>query len=261
MPKVFVPLINNKHGLHKGHQAIIKFAKKYGDVHITLSENTKDRNHYLETGKGTPKYKINASKIQEDCEKLNVKIIFPDYIKVSEERRTLVYNRATSFINICRDYLISENYIRNAIGALASSLLVTPGIERQFDFIVYGPEPLAFFFRRVALLSGMHGERPIYKQIIKDKDGIKIGISWRDVPFSKKRAREVIDTTRSRYKIGDNAELVQEINHSLLNTEDWKVSQIIVYEGGFVDGRIEDVSFSYSTNPGTAIVNNIDYFE
>jgi len=261
MPRVAVPIINSQHGLHDGHKAIIAYAKQFGDVYVSLGENIRGRNHYLETGKGEHKKKEDTSKVEQDCAKLEINLIMPDYIQVSEERRISAYNRASTFINMCKDLLILEIYVKQAISAFATIFLLSPGLERQFDFIVHGPEPIAFFFKKIALLSGAYGQRPIYNQITKDKDRIKIGSTWMNVPFSKKRARKIIDDAKSQYKIGDNKNLVKEINESSLKNDDWKVSYITVYEGGFVQGRIEDTGFSYPTNPGTAIVNNIDYFE
>jgi len=261
MPRVAVPVINSPYGLHDGHKAVINYAKQFGDVYVNVGDNIRERNRYLETGQDLNVPPTDLTKIQQDCNELNVQIILPDYIHGVEQKRGLAHKRAKDFVDIYEDLLISKFYIKHVVGALTTNFILPPGLERQFDFVVCSAEPIAFFFKKVALLSGMYGERPIFKQIIKDIYGIKVGSSWMNVPFSKQRAREIIDTTRSQYQVGDNPNIVTEINKTLLQNENWKVTQIIVFEGGFVEGHIEDVWFSYPTNPGTAIVNNIDYFE
>jgi len=261
MSRVSVPIINNPDGLHEGHKALIQFAKQYGDVYVALGERVQDRNKYIETGKTQSEYNIDAKKMKQDCDKIDVALVLPDFLEVSESRRILMYNRAVGFMETCKDLLISKLYIKEATFALASSLMRPQTLERQYDFLIYGPEPLPFFFKKIASMAGTYGERPIFKQVVKDKDNIKIGSSWKNAPINKKRARQIIDAARGRYKVGNNSDLVEEINNSMLSTEEWKVYEMIVYEGGFVEGRIEHTAFCYPTNPGLAVVHNIDYFE
>jgi hypothetical protein len=68
--------------------------------------------------------------------------------------------------------------------------------------------------------------------------------------------RSVIDNHRGKYRIGSNASFVEKLNY--LSRRDhlpWKVTDITVWEGGLVDGRIEVTGFEFSNGVMVEEVN------
>ena len=256
MDRVGFQVVNSAKGLHLGHESVINFGKQFGKVTATPIENLLGRNRYLETGSGTSKYRINLGKLNADCEKLDIKIDKPTYIQVTEEKRISLYNQASSFVNIYRDFLLTERYIRQARCSLMAGKLTDP---KGYNLIVSGPEVLNFFYKRIANLFDVP-ERKIYPSIVKDEYGLKRSSSSEAIPFDIKRLRRVIGGARDRYKIGDNEKLVKELNYSYPKTVGWRINDILVYEGGFVDGRIEVTSFSYLGPSGLCLLEEVDYY-
>ena len=261
--KVGILISNNSNGLHKGHKELINFGKQFGDVTVYVIENMSMRNKYLLRGQGTDKYKVNLTKMQEGCNELGVSLKLQPYISISEQARLLYYEKARTFVEGYRKNLISQRYIQMAICSVMIGMIYTQSNQsisyNESNIMVAGPDVLSFFYKFIAQICGW-SDRKIFKQIIKDEYGLKESSSFYETPISydKDKLRRIVDSVRWRYEIGDNNKWVREINEKYA-TENFRVSEVLVYEDGFVEGRIEVTAFSFVTPVGLKIVEEVDY--
>lgn len=249
---VRVAIQNSKYGLHNGHRELIRYGKSLGDVIVCLAENLMDRNNYLVTGAGKPHYKINDSQFAQDCQDLGVKYKKPYFIVCSEAKRKEAYAFAKGFADQYAGVLLADRYIMEYTSQLIREWFLTLGVrarENRGDIYLSGPDVISFFWKyRTEQKWPM--QRVIWPNIVRDDFGLKLSTSSMDITFDKTLLRQSIDGWKPKYKVGKNEELVKELNASYSEeTVGWRVNDILVYEGGFVPGRLEVTSIRYSTGP------------
>ena len=152
MDKIGIQIVNSHKGLHKGHETLIDFGKQFGEVTIAPIEDMLHRNQYLEQGIGTPRYRLVLGKLEEDCARLGVRLGRPSYIKVPEEQRIKAYNQAKAFVNLYKDFLLTERYTKQIAFSIMPNYLSS--VSKTPDLLVAGPEIMHFFFKRITPLWG-----------------------------------------------------------------------------------------------------------
>ena len=264
MAKVCVKITNSDAGLHKGHEAVIQYAKQFGDVTVEILENLRDRNRYLETGHGTSIYPIEYKKLKDGCDKLSVGIEKPLYIQIPEETRLLYFDIASKIANESDKKIpfLTERYKKQAICSIMYGIC-RKAAGWNYDKVVYGPEVMSFFYKAISSTPWGHGENTeIYPYIVKDEDGLKLSTRSDKLPFKKNELKSAINASKNKYHVGRNDELVQELNQQYPTSIGWRWYEILVYENSHGSGRIEITSVSYVTSEGgLSLFDESEYYE
>lgn len=259
MAKVRLTVANQPNKtLHEGHKALINYGKQIGDVVVTIVEDNLARNRYLFTGQGTSKYQVDYTSLRESCETLQVQHTLFPYVLVPEETRLKAYEEASTLVNMFQDVLLEPRYTQFLLSSVMLSIL---GVKDDADVVLYGPEVQFFAWKKLSAILWRSKEILIYPHnFVKDQAGLKVGT--RELPnhVDTTKWRSVINVARDKYKVGRNQELVAELNASYPASLGWRIHSILVYEGGFVDGRLEVTSFSVRTKAGLEIIDEVDYF-
>ena len=262
MGKVLIPIENHVNGLHKGHEAIIDFAKSFPGTHIVrVLGNAKNwRNHLLTGGPFAPEFispKMNKNIEDKGCVAEEVNLM-----QVYEAWRVPMYNKATALVSLYKERLILDDYIKRAIAMVMGSMAFKYSTVDRNDIIIRGPEVNAFFQKSMQKLLG-GPEIIIYPNIIKNlttnikEQGILDKIPSAYYPYIN-RLYKVIEGAKEYYKVGKNEKLVQELNDAY-SGKPWTIKDIVVFDGGMVPGRMAITQFIFPAYEGTAIVEDIDY--
>lgn len=266
MGKVVFNVTNTPSGLHNGHKAVIEFGKQLGNVEVHIVENLPARRKYLREGIGTKKYKVDISAIKDDCDALGVECVKPVYIDVPEQARVEAYSKAEAFVQFIGEQLFSGIYAGETsyryMGLMIDSLAVTRLLGHQgYDAMVTGPEVPFFVLQRFGKLLGT-SPIEIFPHIIKNQYGLKESSTINSNTFwCLSDLRGVLNGIKRHVTVGTNQKLIQEVNEAYPPVSGWRLLEATVYEGGFVNGRIEVYRFKVmSINNDIKFVEDIDYY-
>lgn len=264
MGKLMVQM-NSHSSLHEGHRELFKYGKSFGDIEALVYIDLPKIWKYFSTGeKKDPIEDTDLSKLLSDLDELDIKhdcrsiSHLPD---LKEEDRTKCYKEGLNLAIQHRDILLSNRYDDIIARRYVVSKLVhsRPNVD-----ILCGPE-IPYFFRR-NFNKDFGGDRQVYimPKMVQDPDiGIRYQI-YKDLAVTHYsdigRIKYMIDGARPFFKPGINDKLVLELQEAY-STRSWKLRDILIYEGDFVDGRLEVVSVSlpHPTRGGTIILDSMIY--
>lgn len=272
MGRVIIPIADHVSGLHKGHLQVIDFANEFpGTKVVRVIKDAKRWRQHLLTG--TPftaprpvsskmrtdlnkKMYANPDKVETSWEEVNVQ-------SVPEIQRVVMYKKANALISLYEDVLLLDEYKRRAMILLMGLLSFSHVTIDRNDIFVRGPDLVSFFQNSVRKLIGAP-EVKIYPHIIKSEETkIREQGSLDDVPTYYdsyvKRLGSMIAGAAPYFRPGRNSKLVVELNEAYIS-KPWSIRGIAVYEGGMVQGRLENVLISFPSNNGTVIIEDTNYY-
>lgn len=268
---IIVPIDGTPYPIHNGHKAVIKYAQEFGDTSVLLPLDVRGTNNYILNG--TDAKPENISIRIKSIKNLGVKCIT---VFVGNKGRDIVHNinrdklllRANTMMEEYSKSLILPIYISMVTGLLYRYLWKKEATYKRLDatMSVRGPDIPSLFY--ASICEGL-GRPPckIYPKVIKnEKYGIQEQTSLMRLPANYSpylaRLKMVSDGIREKCQVGLNSELVTEVNNAYISVP-WKIKDIIVYEGGFVKGRIEVIhyEFTFKDSPGSIIIEDSEYKE
>ena len=262
MGKVIVPIGNHSEGLHMGHTAVLDFAKTFPGTHVVKVGGRRNMwSTYLTTGTEFVPEKTSSKLVQDIVDK-DFLIEDQSIFHVTESWRVPMLRRATAFVSLYKDFLLTEENVQSAIAIVMGASAFQHSTRDRNDIIVKGPDVASFFQKSVNKL-GNSVDIEIFPKIIKNSTTrIKEQSSFNKIlPHYHQfvnRIRYMLDGAKDRYKIGKNDKLVQELNDAYA-LRAWKIKNILIFEGGFVPGHLEIAQFEFPATEGTIMIEEIDY--
>jgi hypothetical protein len=264
MGKLLVQM-NSHLALHNGHRELFNYGKSFGEVSVTVYRDLPTIWKYFSSGeKKVPKEDIDLSKLLSDLDELDIKYeckSLSHLPTLHEEDRARYYQEGLNLAIQNRDILLSRRYD----DIIARRYVVSKLIHYlQNVDILCGPE-IPYFFRR-AFTNNFEGKGQIYimPKMVQDPEiGIRYQM-YKDIAVAKYsdigRIKYMIDGARPFFKPGRNDKLVTELQEAY-PTRSWTLKDIVVYEGDFVDGRLEVVSVTVPnpTGSGTLGLDSMIY--
>lgn len=265
MSEIIVPIASKNSELHKGHVYLIEKANAMGDTIIKIKPNLGAVSTYIKTGRFVDKpNKKQISSIKEQ----NISYTQHPFHLIDNETRKKLTKKAEGLVQIYKDQLIIPDYINRAINSIVMAWCSRQTTQNKIDTVLLGPEPIHFFFQSITKLLGPK-EIVINDNLIKSaKTKIRYQGMYENIVENKKHfvydIRNTINNIKDFYKVGNNEQLLQEINYSHKN-KNWKIEDIVVYEGGIVGKRrLELTRFSIInnfTNNNSVVLEEIDQYD
>jgi len=271
MGHVAVNILAKQGAIHNGHKAILNYTKQFGKPMAIITPNPMGWSNYVMHGTPYTESNIDITPQLASIHELNIETVVLENKMIDEKLRQTTLQQVTSFVNLYKDQILSDRYISFTIYTATSMLLRSKsGIDYKFkvDRFVRGPEFVNFFIKAMGPLMGLEStiaeKYLIYPHIIKDeKFGIKAQSRLDNVPEiyqeEIKRIPYIVAGARDRFKVGNNKDLAQELREVYGPSRKIKLDEILVYEGGFVPGRLEVVSFLYRDPKGYTFVEDVNY--
>jgi len=262
MGRVIVPIANHSEGLHAGHQALLDFAKTFpGTYVVKVVGRPRDWLNHLTLGLGFAPEKKSQKMVQDIIDKGFI-VEDQNAFKIDESWRAPMAQKAAAFVSLYKDFLLTDDYIQRATAIVMGAMAFQHSTVSRNDIIIKGPDIASFFQKSVSKL-GNSVDIEIFPKVIKSSiTKIREQSSFNKIPSMYNnfinRIRYMLDGAKDRYKIGKNDKLVQELNDAyVLNT--CKIKDILVFEGGLVPGRLEVAQFTFPTDEGIIVIEEIDY--
>lgn len=238
--KILVPMAGHEAGLHKGHRALISYAKNLGDVTVAITPDWLKLQGYMLEGRQyevTQDVSLQVSQIEE----MDVawEIRRPNIL--NESRRRELKMKAESVVAAYDEHILLENYRQFLIAATMNRILKRPNC----DVVVRGPEVPSFILRA---FKGHFGwiDMKIYDRIVKDQNGLKSQTNFKQEKIKGldlTRLKKIVDDLGPALKKGDNPELTAEAT-SLLADPDWQVRRAVLFDNPIFQGKIQVFRFS-----------------
>jgi hypothetical protein len=266
---IIVPIDGVPYPIHDGHKALIKYAQEFGDTKVLLSLDTLGTNNYILTGRDAKPENISIR--VKSIKDLGVPCVT---VFVGNKGRNTTYNidrdklllKTNTMMEEYSKSLILPIYISAVTGLLYRCLWKKEAVYKRYDVAmsVRGPDIPSLFY--ASICEGL-GRPPckIYPKVVKnEKYGIQEQTLLTKLPTnylpSLERLRMVSGGIRKRCQVGLNSELVEEVNNAYVNVP-WRIRNIVVYEGGFVKGRMEIIHYEFRLeDSGSIIIEDSEYY-
>jgi len=256
MDKAVLIMQDHPQGIHNGHRELIRFAKSQVDELIVgITPDYHKWIRYLVFGEP---YRASKKILRKQVMQLKAMGIDHWYMKrkffISRPRRLLAFKMAKEILAPHEEQLLFERYKTMATAGIMGYFLRSQ--KRQYDLVIRGPEVVNFFFDHISDRTGWPRTK-FLRRIVKNQGGLKYQSSLKDVDEADQaEIKRISDEVKSFLKKGDNFEIINEINRSY-DEKKWDMKEATIFEGGFVKGRIEVVSFKI----GNKTIEDIDYYE
>lgn len=267
LKRTVVPMNKHSEGLHAGHIKLLEVANSIGDrVVVPMLFNTVSWYNYLIHGSIPVMRSTQDIDITQQIYDLKIHNVIPvimPFYEIPEEKRIEWQRKAKDILKLFQSQIPEFMYSY----LYGTTIELCRQIERSHGnvkFMVKGPELRSFFIKAVKPLLGSPVKVIISDKIEKDlKTNIKLqsNISKVDAEFKPivDRLPYIIGNIKENIKVGDNKELVRELNDAY-NAHQWKIIGISRLEDGIIPGQLDTIQFMFPCNQwGTINVEDVTF--